>query len=320
MKKYLITGSSGFVGNYFIHFLENNQIKSSVLGLDIFETIKQNIDYKYVNWSFRKIDLLNTTEIENIVYSFQPDYILHLASYSSVAFSWKNPVLSFQNNTNIFLNLVEAVRKLNLTTRVLSIGSSEEYGNINIEHLPLHEDLPVDPISPYAVARVSQELLSKVYSEGYGIDIVLTRSFNHLGPYQKDVFVVSSFAKQIAELKNQKKKDGRIITGDLAIVRDFLDVRDVVRAYYLLLTDGIRGNIYNVCSGNGISLSEVIEKLSQISGIKIDPKINSRFIRPNDNKVIIGSNKKICETTGWLPEISINKSLEDIYNYWLNIV
>ncbi|GHV66173.1 GDP-mannose 4,6-dehydratase [Bacteroidia bacterium] len=318
MKKILITGASGFVSSYFIEFLENNQIKSFVLGLDIFKNDYPST-YKYVNRSFRQIDLLNTQEIENIIYSFQPDYILHLASYSSVAFSWKNPVLSFQNNTNIFLNLVEAVRKLNLSTRILSIGSSEEYGNINSDHLPLYEYLSPDPINPYAVARVSQELLSKVYSQGYGIEIIMTRSFNHLGPRQRDVFVIASFAKQIAELKKQGLKEGTISTGDLSIVRDFLDVRDVVKAYYLLLTKGKNGEIYNICSGRGVSLQEIVKKLSEMSGIKITTITNPAYIRPNDNKIIIGSNEKIYNAVGWKPQLSIDQSLKDIYTYWCDI-
>jgi GDP-4-dehydro-6-deoxy-D-mannose reductase len=318
MKKFLITGSSGFVSNYFIDFLEENEIKSSVLGLDIFEN-DQDTTYRHVSRAFRQIDLLNAQDIENIIYSFRPDYILHLASYSSVSFSWRNPVLSFQNNTNIFLNLVESVRKLNLPVRILSVGSSEEYGNVNSEHLPLHENLPSDPISPYAVARVSQELLSKIYSQGYGVDIVMTRSFNHLGPRQKDLFVVASFAKQIAELKKQGLSSGEIITGDLSIIRDFLDVRDVVRAYYLLLTKGVNGEVYNICSGQGVSLQKIVEMLSQIGKIKITTVLKPAYVRPNDNKIIIGTNEKIQKAVGWKPQIPINKSLEDIFDYWFTI-
>jgi GDP-4-dehydro-6-deoxy-D-mannose reductase len=320
MKKILITGSSGFVGNYFIDFLEENGIKSSVLGVDLFENERQNNNRVYVNYSFKQIDLLDAQSIENVIYLFQPDYILHLASYSSVAFSWKNPVVSFQNNTNIFLNLVEAIRKLGLHTRLLSVGSSEEYGNVNKDNLPLREDSATDPISPYAVARVSQELLSKIYTQGYGVDVIMTRSFNHLGPRQRDVFVVASFAKRMAELKKQGQTSGIINTGDLSIIRDFLDVRDVIRAYYLLLTKGVKGEIYNICSGQGISLNSIIEKLVQVSGIKVEAILNQDYIRPNDNKIIIGSNEKIYAAVGWKPQISIDQSIKDVYEYWYDTV
>ena len=161
MIKILITGASGFVSRYFIDFLEQNQIKSAVLGIDVFP-MEIPTDLNNVSVEFYQCDLLNSSEIDTILYQFRPDYILHLASYSSVAFSWKNPAVSFQNNTNIFINLIESVRRLSIHPRILSVGSSEEYGNINSHNLPLQEELPLDPLSPYAVARVSQELLSKV--------------------------------------------------------------------------------------------------------------------------------------------------------------
>lgn len=201
MEKILITGVSGFVAKHFLDFLEENQLKVQVLGLDILDTNLYS-DFSYVDFQYKRIDLLDQGEIENILFLFRPNYILHLASYSSVAFSWKNPILSFQNNVNIFLNLLEVIRKYSLKTRILSIGSSEEYGNINTDDIPLKETARLDPLSPYAVARVSQEMLSKLYSKSYGLDIVMTRSFNHIGPGQSDIFVVSSFVRRILEEKS----------------------------------------------------------------------------------------------------------------------
>jgi GDP-4-dehydro-6-deoxy-D-mannose reductase len=217
---------------------------------------------------------------------------------------------------NVFLNLVETIRRLGLRTRMLSVGSSEAYGNINEDHLPLVEDAPLDPVSPYAVARVSQELLSKVYAEAYGVDLIITRSFNHIGPGQKDIFVISSFARQIAEIKKRGLKNGVLSTGDLQIVRDFLDVRDVVRAYYLLLTQGKKGRVYNVCSGKGYALKTVVDELASIAGVAITTELNQAFVRPSDNRVIIGSSKRIYDDLGWTPDISLQQSLKDILNYW----
>ncbi len=315
MEKYLITGFSGFVAKHFLDYLDEKEVPAYVLGVDLHRPEFNIYGFKYVRCSFEKTDLLNKDEVDNIIYQFQPSYILHLASFSSVAFSWKNPVASFANNTNIFLNLLEKVRGMNLNCRILSIGSSEEYGNVNEKDLPLTEEHSLNPVSPYAVARVSQEMLSKIYVDGYGMDIIMTRSFNHIGPGQKDFFVISSFAKQLTELRKESDKI-ELVTGDISIIRDFVDVRDVVNAYYLLFKKGKKGEVYNICSGNGISLKEVIDKMANILDIKVSTRINEHLIRPNDNRIIIGSNNKIKTDTNWQNEISLNKSLEDIIQYW----
>jgi GDP-4-dehydro-6-deoxy-D-mannose reductase len=314
--KYLITGFSGFVCRHFCEYLESKKNNALIKGIDVQDHELNLDDFKHISFDFQKINLLSNNEIEQIMLEFKPNYILNLASYSSVAFSWKEPVVSFNNNTNIFLNILEAVRKFKLDTRILSIGSSEEYGNIKDEKLPLKEEHPLNPISPYAVARVSQELLSKVFVKGYGLDIVLTRSFNHIGPTQKDIFVVASFAKQLTKIKKSNCKEGNLITGDVSIIRDFSDVRDVVSAYYLLLHDGIKGEVYNVCSGKGISLREVISIMEGILNMKVTITVDEKFIRPDDNKIIIGCNEKIKKSLGWQLQYSLEQSLRDILNYW----
>jgi GDP-4-dehydro-6-deoxy-D-mannose reductase len=315
MEKYLITGFSGFVAKHFLDFLDEQEVPAYVLGVDIHRPEFNIYGFKNVRCSFEQTDLLNKDQVDNIIYQFQPSYILHLASFSSVAFSWKNPVASFANNTNIFLNLLEKVRILNLDCRILSVGSSEEYGNVKAEDVPLNEDHPLVPISPYAVARVSQEMLSKIYVDGFGMDIIMTRSFNHIGPGQKDLFVVSSFAKQLVSL-DRTIGNAKLVTGDTSIIRDFVDVRDVVKAYYLLLKKGIKGEVYNICSSNGISLTDVINKLGLILGLKIEQQTDDKLIRPNDNKIIVGSNSKIMADVGWTPCISLSESLKDIIEYW----
>jgi len=315
MEKYLVTGFSGFVAKHFLDFLDEQNVAAHVLGVDMNQPEFNIQKHQHVRCSFEQTNLLNKDQVDNIIYQFQPDYILHLASFSSVAFSWKNPVASFSNNTNIFLNLLEQVRGLNLDCRILSIGSSEEYGNVKEADMPLHEDHTLNPISPYAVARVSQEMLSKIYVEGYRMDIVMTRSFNHIGPGQKDLFVISSFAKQLVDL-SRRGADKELITGDTSIIRDFVDVRDVVRAYCLLFKKGKKGEVYNICSGKGTSLKELIEKMAAILNIEITPRVNESLIRPNDNRIIIGSNEKIKKDTGWHTEISLEKSLKDIISYW----
>lgn len=315
MEKFLITGCSGFVGRHFLDYLENNRIKCEVLGLDLDEMIPHR-KFNYIKLTTDCVDLLNHNDIERIIFDFQPDYILHLASFSSVAFSWKNPTLSFKNNVNIFLNLLEAVRKYALPTRILSIGSSEEYGNVLPEETPLTEDSPLRPLSPYAVARVAQEMLSKLYAESFGIDIVITRSFNHIGPRQKDIFVVPSFIRKILEAKLSGLNEITLNTGNLSIIRDFLDVRDVVKAYYLLLKKGHRGEIYNICSGFSTKLSEIIEITSKVLNIKVNTKISPELIRPNDNPLILGDNSKLKAHTNWNRSFDLNQSIKDIIAYW----
>ena len=309
--RYLITGFSGFVGRHFLLYIESLRQRATVLGIDREIVGYEPQKFQYIDCTFKQADLLNSIEWESLIESFRPDYILHLASFSSVAYSWKNPIASFSNNTNVFLNLLEKIRAFNPECRILSVGSSEEYGSCTPDQLPLTEVTTLNPVSPYAVARVSQELLSKVYVNGFGCNIVMTRSFNHIGPGQLNTFVIASFASQLLAIKN-KLAEPILVTGDVSIVRDFVDVRDVVRAYDDLLKHGRSGEIYNICSGKGVSLDHVIDEMVAILGIQITKKTDRNLIRPNDNKAIVGSFKKIHAEIGWQPQIPLDQSLRDI--------
>lgn len=311
-ERYLITGFSGFVSRHFLDFLEKSQVRAEIAGLDLQEPGFAFENFEYLQCRFHKVDLLEKTGLEALVSEFKPHYILHLASYSSVAYSWNFPANSFVNNTNIFLNLLESVRSSGFACRILSVGSSEEYGNVQEDELPLNEEQPLRPLSPYAVARVAQEMLSTVYSASYGLDLVMTRSFNHVGTGQKDVFVIPSFARQLLNLQKSDVLKKVLKTGDTEIVRDFVDVKDVVRAYYLLFKKGKKGSIYNICSGKGVSLNAVIETLADLLKIEITHEIDPALVRPNDNRIIIGNNSKIRQDTGWQPEIALRTSLHEI--------
>jgi GDP-4-dehydro-6-deoxy-D-mannose reductase len=314
--KILVTGFTGFVCSHFLDYLNANESGARVLGLDKNLPSFQLSEYRNLQIDFRQIDLLDKSAIDRMIIEFQPEYILHLASVSSVAQSWQAPLDSFVNNTNIFLNLVEQIRINKIECRILSVGSSEEYGQVNEKELPLTEEHSLRPLSPYAVARVSQEMLSKIYADGFNLNIIMTRSFNHIGTGQRDNFVVSSFAKQLVQLKKNESLNKKIISGDLSIIRDFLDVRDVVRAYYILLKKGRKAEVYNICSGNGIILRDIITKMSEILDIKIAIETNPDLIRPNDNMKIVGSYQKIKNEFGWVPEIPLDKSLSDMIRYW----
>lgn len=316
LQKYLITGFSGFVSRHFLDLLESSGNPVSVLGVDVQTPEFSIAQYRHVKCYFEKTDLLDRTALENAIGMFHPDFVLHLASFSSVAYSWKNPVACFANNTNIFLNLLESIRVHSLPCRILSVGSSEEYGSISERDLPLREDGPVNPLSPYAVARVSQEMFSKVYVKGYGLDIVMTRSFNHIGPGQKEIFVVPSFAKQLVAIHRSGQSHGVLTTGDSGVIRDFVDVRDVVKAYRMLLQCGVKGEIYNICSGQGMMLEEIIRRMAKMLSLRIDLKVDPALLRLVDNRTVVGCYEKIQKAAGWRPLIPMDQSLADILEFW----
>lgn len=312
MKNLLITGAGGFVAGHFMKYVSEQNLEYNILGLDI----QDRLSYDYETFKYKKINLRDKELIKEVLENFKPDYILHLASISSVSQSWIQPVESFVNNTNIFLNIIESIRELKLPTRILSIGSSEEYGNYPQEMMPLKEEYELKPCNPYSVARVSQEMLSKLYAECYNVNIIMTRSFNHIGPNQRDVFVIPSFIKQLVSIKNSKESNV-LNVGNIEITRDFLDVRDVVDVYHTLLTEGEVGKVYNVCSGKGVKLKEIIEIIS--NELKIKPKINvdENRIRPTDNLVIIGDNTLLKNQFNWTPKYTLNKTLQDMINLYL---
>lgn len=314
--KILITGIAGFAARHFLDFLNEKEPGSEVAGtynetLPSFDMLKLS----GLKISLHKANLVEKDTIETLIRDFKPEFILHLAGKSSVAESWKNPATSVTDNTAIFLNIIETVRLSGSACRILSVGSTEEYGNAN-EGLPLKETDCPEPASPYGVARVLQQKLVGIYAASYNVDIVHTRSFNHIGPYQKPAYVISSFAKQIVQQNMEGKERIELKTGDVNVIRDFSDVRDVVKAYYALLYKGIKGETYNVCSGKGYMLKDIIEILAEKTGKPVYHSSDENNLRPSENKTIIGSYEKINRETGWVPEISISKSIEDIIKYW----
>jgi len=315
-RKILITGFSGFVAHHFIDYLRDLKIEAEIWGIDVREPQYDISQYApNLTIHFETIDMTDVEKMGNLFEQFVPDYILHLAAYSSVAYSWKNPSESFLNNTNIFLNLIKQVQDHNPNCRILSVGSSEEYGNVEKENLPIRENQGFEPASPYAVARVSQEMLSKIFVDTFGLDIVLTRSFNHIGPRQDERFVVPSFIKRILDIKKAGKTEGTIETGDVSVIRDFVDVRDVVRAYYMLLMNGKKGEVYNICSGHATLLESLISMIANQVGVKVSTKVNPEFIRPRDNKIVVGSPFKIESEIGWKAEISLSETINDMIIY-----
>jgi GDP-4-dehydro-6-deoxy-D-mannose reductase len=318
MKKLLITGISGFVGGHLVHYLSGHPQEFEIYGIsrskpawDFVPIVPELMTGDH----FYQADLLDIPRIRSFLEEIQPDYIIHMAAQSSVAESWKTPVFSFMNNTNIFLNIIDTVRLNDNGARVLSIGSSEQYGIVPAGEMPLSEDRPQNPANPYAVARVAQEHLARIYAEGYGLNICCTRSFNHCGPGQSDRFVVSAIVKQFALIANGLQEPV-IHIGNGSIIRDFVDVSDVVAAYLLLLTRGRRGEIYNICSGRGRTIRDIVDLVSDLKDIDVRINEEQAQIRPMDNPCIIGSNQKIQNDLGWRPRVTFEQSLQSLYEYW----
>lgn len=314
MPTILITGISGFVGAHIAKYLMTGKQLVNVHGISRSEPTWDFVpDFVREKIVFHQANLLDPKQTARLISEISPDWIIHLASFSSVAKSWGDPVASFLNNAGAFLNVAEAVRQTNLSCRILSVGSSEEYGLI--KRLPVVEDEPIIPANPYAVARVSQEHLALMYAQGFGLDIVCTRSFNHIGPGQSPHFVISSIVKRFAEIKLQQM-DPVVTIGKGDIVRDFLDIEDVIAAYELLLEKGERGEVYNVCSGQGHKIMDVINLMSEITDIGVSIEQDAGLMRPVDNPILIGSYDKLMKRTGWQPKVQLAASLKKIFAYW----
>lgn len=299
--KYLITGVAGFVGRYFVEYLRTHELDAEILGVDIAPTCMLPLQ-KYVS-----MNLADKTATAEIMNDFAPDYVVHLASISSVGQSWQAPAECFENNTGIMLSILEAIVQNKLKTRVLSIGSSEEYGNAE---MPLKEGMSLNPQNPYAVAKVSQELLGQLYAQSMGAEVVMTRSFNHIGPRQNERFVVPSFMRQLVNIS--QGAENKMLVGNINVARDFLDVRDVVNAYYKILHNGKNGEVYNVCSGRAYKLREIIDMAEEILAIKANIEVEAARLRPNDVMLILGDNSKLKQELGWQPQYEIKQTIKDI--------
>lgn len=316
--KYLITGCAGFAARHFIELLNANDKDAEVYGLDRNEPVFYPESIPGVKFSFLKADLSDKNVFKKVLNSFVPDYILHLASASSVQYSWQHPVESFLNNNSIFLALLDAIRESNISCRILSTGSSDVYGT-NANNFPLiSEDAPLNPASPYAAAKAAQEMMAKIYTESFGLDIIQTRSFTHFGPYQKDNFVLAKFAKHLTLIKRGLQPP-ELLTGNIDIIRDMTDVRDMVKAYYQLFKYGKTGTVYNVCSGEGHSLRNVIDIMCSHLSIKVELKIDKALLRNGEILSIVGSNKKIMQDANWQTTISFEEAIADLLSYWSNI-
>lgn len=312
MTKYFITGAGGFVGRYLLQELDALEKPFEVLGVD---RAVEGLDFQPKHGVCRteSLDLRDRNAVEGLLTSFRPRYVVHLAASSSVGESWRDPAQCVLNNTTILLNLLEAVRALGgAACRILLIGSSEVYGNAPAEAMPLIENQALRAENPYAVSRLTQEHLAGVYSGGYGLDLVSTRSFMHIGPGQSDRFAVASFVRQLVEAKRNGKTKTAMKTGNVDLLRDISDVRDVVRAYRLLLQHGRSGETYNVCRAAAVSLREVIQRASTLLELETTIEVDPERLRPGDPAIVVGCNRKISEESGWTPTVPLTQTLAEM--------
>ncbi len=250
----------------------------------------------------------------------RPDWIVHLAAQSSVRASFDDPAGTLESNTRPALRLLEAMRRGAAPTaaRILVVGSADAYGVVPPERLPVPEDAPLDPQSPYALSKAMQEATARMWAERFDVDAVITRSFNHTGPGQRDAFVLSSFARQVAAVA-----DGRapavLRVGNLDVRRDFTDVRDVCDAYVALLERGERGQVYNVCSGRAVGLRDVLSMLCDIAGVSVRVEVDPDRLRPVDMPELRGDPSKIERDTGWRARIPLEQTLRDLLAWWSEV-
>lgn len=310
--KALIIGGAGFVGGY----LSERLISS---GNEVHVTCLPN-EKTSENGSIAHIlNILEKDSVTDLIRTVKPDCIFHLAAQSSVALSWKNPQLTVDVNIKGTLNVLDALRESGLEkTRILLIGSGEEYGYIRKNACPINEEEPLNPGNIYAATKACQSMIGSVYARAYGMDIVMVRAFNHIGPAQLPQFVVADFCKQASDIEKGLHKP-EIMVGNLSAKRDFTDVRDVVRAYEMLSQKGKSGQIYNIGSGKAIAIEDILRLILEKANAEIKVTVDEKRLRPVDVPVIEADISRIHADTGWEPEIPLEKTIEDTLNYWRNI-
>ena len=309
MKRALIIGAAGFVGSYLIDHIQKHCVWSIVVTKMPQETMAcPGVD-------ICDLDILAPEAIERLLEEQRPDYIFHLAAQSSVAVSWKNPGLTVDVNVKGSLNVLDAVRKLDYKPRVLLIGSGEEYGHVRENEVPVQEDNVLRPGNIYAATKACQNMIGAIYAQAYGMDVMMVRAFNHVGPNQSPIFVVADFCKQTAEIE-AGLKEPVIKVGNLSARRDFSDVRDVVRAYVELMEKGKAGETYNVGSGNAVEIRKILDMILSRSKKEIRVEVEPSRMRPVDVPVIEADISKLKACTGWEQKITLEETIQDTLEYW----
>lgn len=307
-RKALVIGAGGFVGSYLIAELIDagyevaaTKMTAEALGLE--DVVVYDLD------------ILDPDAIGGVLTRTAPDIIFHLAAQSSVAVSWKRPALTIDVNVKGTANVLEAVRDSGRHPRIMLIGSAEEYGPVQLEDNPIDEGHALHPGNIYAATKACQGMLGELYAKAYDMDIVMVRAFNHIGPGQAEIFVLSDFCKQVACIEAGLHAPVMQV-GNLAAKRDFTDVRDVMRAYRLLAEMGISGETYNVGSGCAVAIEDVLDMILAQARCPIVVEHDPARLRPVDVPVIAADVAKLYAATGWTPDHPLEKSISDVLGYW----
>lgn len=307
----LVTGGTGFVGRHLIELL-SHQYDAQIVATGFSHTPQKKTSEKV---RFVSLDLTNRLAVFELLQALRPDWIFHLASISVVGASFDRASEIFYNNIAIQLNVLEAVRQADPTTRMLLVGSGAEYGvktQAESADIRFNENERLQPLSPYAVSKVTQDLLGLAYANSYGLDIVRVRPFNHIGEGQSKDFAIPAFASQIVAVERGDEKVVRV--GNLEAVRDMTDVKDVVRAYITLMEKGKSGEVYNVGSGKGFSMRELLDKMISFADVPITVEVDESRLRPDSAPLVANIDK--IKTLGWQPEIPIEQTLERVLEEW----
>jgi GDP-4-dehydro-6-deoxy-D-mannose reductase len=308
----LVTGVAGFAGSHLATYLVG-ETAAEVHG--VIHRHERRIQHLQDKLHLHRGDLRNALWVSELIQAVQPTLMMHLAAWSDVGGSWQQPWTTYELNIQCQLNLLEALRRWAPTCRTLIVTSNEVYGLVQPIDLPIDEATPFRPNNPYGVSKIAQDMMAFQYWNSHALPTIRARSFNHIGPDQADDFVASAFARQIAEIEVGIRKP-TVAVGNLDAERDFTDVRDVVRAYWLLLNRGEAGAVYNIGSGQHYSARHLLERLLSFSSSAVEITVDPTRLRPSDVPVSICDNRKLVAATGWQPEISLDRSLTDLLTHW----
>ena len=311
----LITGITGFAGSHLAEYLLNEHPDVEVFGTYRWRSRMDNVEHFRSRVKLLEADLRDYTSMHAALDKSRPDVIFHLAAQSFVPSSWTAPNETLTTNVSGQTNLFEAVRALRLDPVIQIACSSEQYGLVLPDETPIKETNPLRPLSPYAVSKVAQDYLGYQYFQSYGLKVVRTRGFNHTGPRRGQVFVTSNFCSQVAAIE-LGLQEPVIRVGNIEAIRDFTDVRDMVRAYWLAVTKAKPGEVYNIATGNGIRIREMLERLISLANVEVKIEVDPERLRPSDVEILIGDASKFKADTGWEPRIPFEQTLNDLLDYW----
>ena len=313
----LLTGAAGFAGSHFAEYLLN-QVATEAAPLELHGVVHRHdrrIHHLRHRMRLQRGDLRNGLWVNDVVQEVKPDMALHLAAWSDVGGSWQQPWTTYELNIHCQLNLLEALRRWAPECRTLVVTSNEVYGLLDPAHLPVDEETPFRPNSPYGVSKVAQDMMALQYWHSHRLPTIRVRSFNHIGPGQADDFVASAFARQIAEIEAGQRPPV-VTVGNVEAQRDFTDVREVVRAYWLAVTQGAPGGVYNVGSGQARPVRWLLETLLSLSTAAVTVEVDPARLRPSDVPVSVCDHGRLTAVTGWQPRIDLRQSLADLLDGW----